>query len=284
MGLATASQTLTGASEAGAKIGVFDGATQLGVATANSSGQWSYALGQLSVGTHNLSATATDLAGNVGPASSALAYTVASAPPPSSPTGLSDASIVGGYVNAAHDTASQSLSGSAAAGLTVAVYDGAAKLGSALADGSGAWSFILGHLADGGHSLTAVAVDASGAASAPSSALKFTVDTQIAPPQVNDISLMTWKQAGLTGSAEAGSVVKVYDNGSLAGTTTANASGTWSLADHIGPGVHSTPSRSPIWRVTRPRPWAWRCFPARARSVSSAGRGTTCLSAAVATT
>ena len=54
------------------------------------------------------------------------------------------------------------LTGRAEAGSTVKVYDGATLLGSAAANGSGAWSYTTGALANGGHSLTATATDAAG--------------------------------------------------------------------------------------------------------------------------
>ena len=57
------------------------------------------------------------------------------------------------------------------------VYDGATLLGSATANGSGAWSYTTGALSDGGHSLTATATDAAGNTSAASAALSVTVDT-----------------------------------------------------------------------------------------------------------
>ena len=47
------------------------------------------------------------------------------------------------------------LTGTAEANSTVQVYDGATLLGTATANGSGAWSFTTGALADGAHSFTA---------------------------------------------------------------------------------------------------------------------------------
>src|SRR5664280_2897809 len=68
--------TLTGTAEANSTVKVYDGATLLGSATANGSGAWSYTTAALSNGTHSLTATATDAAGNTGVASTALAVTV----------------------------------------------------------------------------------------------------------------------------------------------------------------------------------------------------------------
>ena len=63
------------------------------------------------------------------------------------------------------------LTGTAEANSTVKVYDGATLLGSATANGSGAWSYTTGALSNGAHSLTATATDAAGNTSAASAAL-----------------------------------------------------------------------------------------------------------------
>jgi hypothetical protein len=65
--------TLTGAAEANSTVKVYDGATLLGSATANGSGAWTYTTAALSNGAHSLTATATDAAGNISSASSAMA-------------------------------------------------------------------------------------------------------------------------------------------------------------------------------------------------------------------
>ena len=67
---------ITGAAEANSTVKVYDGATLLGSASANTSGVWSYTTAPISSGTHSLTATATDAAGNTSAASSASAATV----------------------------------------------------------------------------------------------------------------------------------------------------------------------------------------------------------------
>ena len=61
--------TLTGSAEANATVKVYDGATLLGSATADGSGNWSYTTAALANGAHSLTATATDVAGNTSAAS-----------------------------------------------------------------------------------------------------------------------------------------------------------------------------------------------------------------------
>ena len=68
--------TLTGTAAANSTITVYDNTTQLGTATTNSSGAWTFATGALANGSQSFTATATDAAGNVSPLSSALAMTL----------------------------------------------------------------------------------------------------------------------------------------------------------------------------------------------------------------
>ena len=68
--------TLSGTAEANATVKVFDGATLLGSVAANASGAWSYTTAALANGSHSLTATATDAAGNTGAASGALSVTI----------------------------------------------------------------------------------------------------------------------------------------------------------------------------------------------------------------
>ena len=59
-------------------------------------------------------------------------------------------------------TNQESFHGTAEAGSKVTVYDGSTKLGTAMADGNGAWSFTSGALAAGLQTFTATAMDAAG--------------------------------------------------------------------------------------------------------------------------
>ena len=60
----------TGTSAAGATVQLLEGATVLGSATADASGNWSITSSALADGVHNIAAQATDLAGNTSAASS----------------------------------------------------------------------------------------------------------------------------------------------------------------------------------------------------------------------
>ena len=100
-------------------------------------------------------------------------------------------------------------------------------LGSAVANGSGAWSFTTGTLSNAAHSFTATATDAAGNTGVASAALAVTIDTT-APvaPSITAFStdsgvvgdgITNDNTLTLTGTAEANSTVKVYDGATLLG-------------------------------------------------------------------
>ena len=148
-----------------------------------------------------------------------------------------------------------SLTGTAEANSMVRVYDGATPLGTATANGSGAWSYTTGILSDAAHSLTASATDAAGNTSVASSVMAVTVDT-VAPakPVIGSFSTDTDTLAdritsdhtlALTGTAEANSAVKLYDGSTLLGTVAANGSGGWSYTTStLSDATHSFTARA----------------------------------------
>ena len=244
--------TLTGTAEASSTVKLYDGATLLGSATANGSGAWSFTTAALTNGTHSLTATATDAAGNTGVASTALSVTVDTTAPvaPAITSFSTDSGTIGDGIT---NDNTLTLTGTAEASSTVKLYDGATLLGSATANGSGAWSFTTAALTNGTHSLTATATDAAGNTGAASTALSVTVDTT-APvaPAITSFStdsgtvgdgITNDNTLTLTGTAEANSTVKLYDGATLLGSATANGSGAWSLHHRGAEQRHPQPDR-----------------------------------------
>ncbi|MTW06365.1 Ig-like domain-containing protein, partial [Pseudoduganella ginsengisoli] len=171
--------TITGTAEANSLVTLYDGETVVGTATANGSGVWSITTSTLDNGEHNLTAKATDAAGNISAASSALTVTVDVTPgaAPSTPDlqAASDSGVssTDNITNAANPVFTGS---GAEAGATVRLYAGAALAGSAVADASGNWS-ITSTVAEGKEiAFTTEQVDAAGNVSARSEALAVTVD------------------------------------------------------------------------------------------------------------
>ncbi|WP_155520787.1 Ig-like domain-containing protein, partial [Ralstonia solanacearum] len=137
--------------------------------------------------------------------------------------------------------------------VTISV-DGQAA-GTATADANGNWAYTLPTVSDGDHQITAIQTDSSGNSSTPTAAA-FTVDT-VAPAQpaivsaVDDVDPVTGAVASggstndstptFAGTAEAGSTITLYDNGTAIGTTTADASGNWTFTPStaLADGSHS---------------------------------------------
>ena len=122
-----------------------------------------------------------DTAGNSGGAGAtpSISFDTLAPAAPSSPD-LTDASDSGVSVadNLTNDT-TPTLTGTAEAGTTVTLYDGATVVGSGTAVG-GVWSITTTGLASGTHQITAIARDAAGNVSSASSSFALTIDT-IAP-------------------------------------------------------------------------------------------------------
>lgn len=109
--------TISGKAEPQARVELFDGATSLGTATADASGNFTLdvALGQ---GVHSITARATDAAGNIGPASAALSITVDSTAPTAA-IALSRTALAEGETATVTITFSEPVSGFDKSDLTV---------------------------------------------------------------------------------------------------------------------------------------------------------------------
>ncbi|MFT4055048.1 MAG: Ig-like domain-containing protein [Novosphingobium sp.] len=113
----TSGLTITGTAEANATITIKDGATTVGTGKANASGAFSIDVA-LAQGAHSLTATATDAAGNVGAASSALTVTVDTTAPTVAIT-AAETSLTGALTTSLTFTFSEVPAGFTAADITV---------------------------------------------------------------------------------------------------------------------------------------------------------------------
>ncbi|MDB5098933.1 MAG: putative hemagglutinin/hemolysin-related protein, partial [Cyanobacteria bacterium RYN_339] len=243
---ANATPTLVGAAPAGTTVQVFDGASALGTTTADVAGAWSFTPAAALVdGAHLITAIATDAAGNASAGSAARTITITAASPPSPTiTGLTAATDTGtSAADGLTRDAMPTLTGVAAANALIQVFDGATQLGSAQADGAGAWSFTpAAALAAGVHSLTAKATNSAGAVGAASTAFTLTVDlTPPAAPAITGLTaasdsgpsstdgITSVASPTLVGTAAPNVIIKVLDGATLLGTTAADATGNWTF-------------------------------------------------------
>jgi hypothetical protein len=240
---------LKGTSEPLATVNIYDGATLIGTANADINGNWSLQLSSnLSETTHSFTARAVDAAGNISNPSAPFLLTVDTTPP-APPVIVTVADDVGPNIGnltngQLTDDNKPTLSGTAVAGSVIRIYDGNTLLGSVVAT-NGSWSFTpTSPLTDGSHTLRATASDPAGNASGDSNTFTLVVDATApnAPTItsiVDDVGSITGPvtstiptndtQPALNGTAEANSVVKIYDGTTLVGQVTADANGNWSL-------------------------------------------------------
>ena len=112
-------------------------------------------------------------------------------------------------------------------GATARIYSDGALVGSATADGTGAYTITVSTLADGTHAITATEQVGANAESAPSPALSVTIDT-LAPAAptltgTDPASPANNNSPKIKGSAEAASSVRLFTDGAC---TSAAATGT----------------------------------------------------------
>ena len=222
-----AKPSLGGTGTAGSLVTVMDGTKVLGTATVGPDGNWSFPIATaLTEGLHQLSVKASaTTASTVFSASTApISYTV-DTKPPATPVISTKTSLT--------NNGKISLTGTAEAGSSVKIMDGAAVVATVTADAKGTWSYApTSAYKDGPHSFTVTATDAAGNVSPASAASAITIDTSApdAPTVSTSLLLSNNFKPVLTGTAEAGSTVKVYDNGTALGTAITDAKGQWSFA------------------------------------------------------
>ncbi|CHR86045.1 VCBS repeat-containing protein [Salmonella enterica subsp. enterica serovar Typhi] len=246
---------ISGTREANTTIRLYDNGTLLAEIPADNSSSWRYTPdASLATGNHVITVIAVDAAGNASPVSDSVNFVVDTTPPLTPViTSVSDDQAPGlGTIANGQNTndPTPTFSGTAEAGATITLYENGTVIGTTTAQPDGAWSVSTSTLASGTHVITAVATDAAGNSSPNSTAFTLTVDTTapqtpILTSVVDDVAggvtgnlangqITNDNRPTLNGTAEAGSVVSIYDGGTLLGVTSANASGAWSFTPTTG--------------------------------------------------
>ncbi|CHQ84984.1 large repetitive protein [Salmonella enterica subsp. enterica serovar Typhi] len=252
--------TLSGTGEAGTTISIYNGSALVGTAQVQANGSWSFTPStSLGAGVWNLTATATDAAGNTSAASEIRSFTIDTTAPAApvidtvyDGTGPITGNLSSGQIT---DEARPVISGTREANTTIRLYDNGTLLAEIPADNSSSWRYTPdASLATGNHVITVIAVDAAGNASPVSDSVNFVVDTT--PPLTPVITSVSDDQApGLgtiangqntndptptfSGTAEAGATITLYENGTVIGTTTAQPDGAWSVSTStLASGTH----------------------------------------------
>jgi len=234
--------TLSGEAEPGSTVVIYDNGTEIGSVTVDENGNWSFTPETaLDDGEHAFTVEVTDAAGNTSPATSAGTITIDT----TAPAAASEVTLSGGDQTLADGASTldstPTISGEAEAGSTVVIYDNGEAIGTVTADENGSWSFTPATtLDDGEHAFTVDVTDPAGNTSPSTSAGTITIDTT-APAAASEVTLSGDDQTladgastkdttpTVSGEAEPGSTVVIYDNGTEIGTVTADADGNWSF-------------------------------------------------------
>ncbi|MFK5006473.1 Ig-like domain-containing protein [Lactococcus formosensis subsp. bovis] len=239
-GNSTDGYTVTGTAEAGSTVTIKDSTgTVIGTAVADESGNYSVSL-PASVGANaDITATATDEAGNES------TPTTGKTPADSGDTTAPDAPIITNVTG--NSTDGYTVTGTAEAGSTVTIKDSTGTvIGSGVADGSGNYSVSLPASVGPNADITATATDEAGNESTPTTGKTPADSGDTTAPDAPAISSVTGNSTDgytVTGTAEAGSTVTIKDStGTVIGSGVADGSGNYSvsLPASVGPNADIT--------------------------------------------
>ncbi|MFN6050961.1 MAG: Ig-like domain-containing protein, partial [Planctomycetia bacterium] len=227
--------TFVGFGTTGDTIKIYVDGVLAGTTIVDTNGNWSITTNSIADGVHQITSQAIDPAGNFSAQSTPLVLTIDSSAPnspifttPSGPTSNSQPPI----------------SGTGEPGSTITLYDGTTPIGTTIVNANGTWNITpISPLAEGSHTFTTTATDAAGNISLPSSPIAVTIDTvNPLPPVVASVSddtgnpsdkITSDNQLTITGTAEPGSTITVYDSSSgspvAVGTVVVGANGIYSV-------------------------------------------------------
>ncbi|MSZ36491.1 MAG: hypothetical protein F2604_00860, partial [Actinobacteria bacterium] len=188
-------------------------------------------IGVLLDGSQVLKVRVVDRAGNIGQVSSGLTLKIVTSVPNATEPSL-QASSDSGRSSSDRITlrTNPTFVGTGTSGDTVELYEGLQLIGTGQVVG-GNWSITVSALSDNSYTLRALVIDSAGNASSFSAGLGVTIDTSrpIAPVITGSNLLKSVATPIISGTAEALSVVSLYESLHLIGTTTADSLGNWTL-------------------------------------------------------
>ncbi|MCF8226776.1 MAG: T9SS type A sorting domain-containing protein, partial [Bacteroidales bacterium] len=239
----------TGTAEPWATVELFSNVEggSIGTVVDDGTGSWTVTSSLLSEGTHNITVTETDSAGNTSAVSLPLAVTIDITPPvvPGAPN--MDAGSDSGLSTTDNETNIDAplFTGTSEIGSEVMLYSDAVLNASGSAP-DGSWSILSSSLAEGAHAIQVTATDVAGNTSGMSAALDIVID-QIAPAAPAAPDMLAASDTGPSdaddntsdetpeyqGTCEAGAAVQLSsDVDGVLGTTTADGTGIWSLVSN----------------------------------------------------
>ena len=238
------SLTITGTSEANASVEIFVNSVSETTITADATGDWSFYKSDWTEGSYDITAVATDTAGNVSVESDALSIivdtSIAEPAVPDLPAADDTYGNIGSDSDNITSESSFILVGSGLEeGSTVLIRSGSSNYASGVVDSSGNYSISLNSVSDGSYSFYARVTDIAGNTD-DSSILPLTVDTTCLAPVIAGIDpgqdtgdssadgiTQTNQNVSISGSGEADALIRLYIDHTVIGTCTPDH-GSWS--------------------------------------------------------
>ena len=240
----------SGTAEPNSTVELFTGGNSLiGSDEADGSGNWTISATALSDGSHAITAVAIDSLSNRSLSSSELYISIdtVAAAVPSTPDLESGSDTGASDIDNITSDSTPTFTGTAEPGANVYLYRSSSfQVGSGIASGAGIWSVTASTLPDGIHSITAKSDDSFGNESVSSGALVIVLDaTPASAPssldmtsesdtgntfaQFND-NITSITSPTITGTADPGSKIQIYDSGVLIATHYMSSTDTfWSV-------------------------------------------------------
>ncbi|MEN4978239.1 Ig-like domain-containing protein [Erwinia billingiae] len=239
----------TGGTE-GDIVKLYDGDTLVGSTTVGKDGNWTIP-GAIGEGTHDLSASYTDPAGNESAKSAPIAVEIDTTPPAAPTPHLEDGNHLDLTAGGPTNNGSLEMSGTGTAGDIVRLYDGDTLIGSDTVGPDGTWTVTGPISGDGIHPISANFTDPAGNVGEKSAPIAVDLDT-VAPaaptPHLEDGNDQDLTTGGLTNNGNLdmsgtggtkGDIVKLYDGDTLLGSAVVGDGGVWTVPGAIsGDGTH----------------------------------------------
>jgi hypothetical protein len=263
--------------EPNATVVIHDNGKEIGRVSTDANGNWTFTPAPALVdGAHSMSYQVVDKAGNVGEESDPISFTLDSSAVTVRIEGATDnaGGVTGELANGGvTDDATPTLHGTATAGGTVKIYGGNnVLLGETIANAEGKWSFTPATpLPEGAVTLYATVTTGASEESEKTPAFNLILDmTAPLKPVIEKIEDDVGNPQGvlangqstddttptLSGKAEAGSTVRIHDNGSLLGSVVVDGAGNWNFTPttplNNGPHSFTVTSVDPAGNVSVP--------------------------------
>lgn len=228
-------------------VKLYDGDKLVGSTTVDKDGNWTIPDALIGDGTHDLSASYTDPAGNESAKSAPIAVDLDTTAPAAPTPHLEDGNHLDLTAGGPTNNGSLEMSGSGGTkGDIVKLYDGNTLIGSAVVGDGGIWTVPGAIAGDGIHPISASFTDPAGNESAKSAPIAVDLDT-VAPaapaPTLEDGNGLDLTHGGLTNNGNLemsgsggtkGDIVKLYDGATLIGSAVVGDGGVWTVPGAIG--------------------------------------------------